>query len=400
MQLTIAAILAILFLITLAVRRVYYCVPAKELKRLAREKDQMGMALYKAVAFDGALAALLWLLAGVLASASFVLFALALPAALAALVVALVLWVGFGWVASSFPRAFMIKFTAALSPAVALVLAHTYGVLGRVSDFAHRHQQVFEHTGLYEKQDLVALLAKQKTQADSRVAQDDVELTERALAFGEKTASDILLPRKEVRLVRSSETIGPKLMDELHKSKQQVFPVSSEKGEQIIGIVRLEDLVKARQGGAVKSVADEAVYFVREDFSLAHVLAVFRQTKQRLLVVINNFEEFLGVISLDSLIDQIMGEQSELATENIYGDRAAVAQYKQPEQAVIPEPVESDSEPETPLPADGPEQAESDSEQGDAEFAAISDESVQNADIPKSAGNQENTPSDLPEVVK
>jgi CBS domain containing-hemolysin-like protein len=401
-QLIIAAILAMLFLLTLAVRRVYYCVPAKELKRLARENDAMGSALYKAVAFEGSLAVLLWLFAGAFASASFVLLALSLPIALAAVVIAVVLWVGFGWVTSSFPRSFMLKLTASISPMIAGILSHTHSVLGRVSHFIRNHQQVFDHTGLYEKEDFIDLLAKQKSQPDSRVAQDDVELIERALAFGEKTVSDITLPRKDVRIVRLSETIGPKLMDELHKSKQQIFPVSDEKGEQIIGMVRLEDLVKARQGGAVKSVADEAVYFVREDFSLAHVLDVFRQTKQRLLVVINNFEEFLGVVSLDTLVDQLMGKQIEPVTENIYGDRSAVAAFTQPELEVIPEPVESIPE-EPGISENSPEQiAEIETETKpetatEPEFEAIIDESVQNTSTPE---NQENATSDSPEVVK
>lgn len=400
-QLILAAVLAALFLLTLAVRRVYYCVPAKELKRLAREQDPMGSALYKAVAFDGSLAVLMWLFAGAFASASFVLLALSLPIVVAAVVISIVLWFGFGWVASSFPRAFMLKFAASISPLVAIVLSHTHVVLGKVSHVIRSHQQVFDHTGLYEKEDFVDLLAKQKSQQDSRVAQDDVELIERALAFGEKTVSDITLPRKDVRVVRLSETIGPKLMDELHKSKQQIFPVSDEKGERIIGMVRLEDLVKARQGGVVKSVADEAVYFVREDFSLAHVLEVFRQTKQRLLVVINNFEEFLGVVSLDTLIDQLMGKQVEPATENIYGDRTAVAEYKQPELEVIPEPVEDGEEISNP-----PEAAEVSEETTDEpapdidtddEFVAVTDESVQNLSKPE---NQENATSDSTEVVK
>jgi len=338
-QLVFAVLCALLFLLTMAVRRVYYCVPVKELKRLARERDQVGSTLYKVVAFDGSLAVLLWLLASAFAGLSFALFAMTLPLVLAVVAMMALLWLGFSWVASSFPRSFMVRFTAAISPTLAWILSHTHIALEGPSKVVRRHRRVLDHTGLYEKQDMLELLSQQKTQIDSRITQGDLGLIERVLAFSDKSTTDILTPRKEVRTVRINETIGPKLMDELHKNGQPSFLVTDETAERIVGSVRLEDLVKARQGGTVKTVADEAVAFVREDFSLPQLLDAFRTTKQSVLAVINNAEEFLGVVTIDNLLNQLV--DTEASEELIYTDRSAVANYQPPEPEESEEPSEA-----------------------------------------------------------
>src|SRR6266568_2757226 len=386
-QLVLAFVLALLFLLALAVRRVYYCVPAKELKRLARAHDRIGASLYKAVAFDGSLAILLWFLIGVFAASSFALFMAVLAWPLAGLSIAVVLWLGFGWVATAFPSSFMVRFTAAASPGLAWTLHHTHAVLAPMSDVIRNYHHTSEHTGLYEKQALTELFGRQKAQLDSRVAPEEIELMERVLSFGEKTVGEVAAPRQNVRLVRLGETIGPKLMDELHHSGQQLFPVCDDKSDRVIGLVRLEDLVKARHGGRVKSVATESVYFVRDDFLLAHVLEVFLRTSQQLLVVINNFEEFVGVVTLENLLEQLTGKQPSDAVENVYGDRAAVAQY----QPAEPEPV---ADPEL-------ESEETDSEVEPSETSHKPTELPEQSEpAPQSEKNQENATPEDPEVVE
>lgn len=362
----IAIACSLLFLLTIIVRRVYYCIPAKEIKRLARAHDSMGEALYRAVAFDDSLAALLWLLIGIFAALAFTFFVLALPAALAVVAIAVLVWLGFAGLAIAFPRSFMIRFAAALAPACAWLLSHLHPVLQLVARFVRQHHRVLEHTGLYERQDVIDLLVRQQSQPDSRVPTEDVELLQRVLALGDKTAQTILWPRAEVRLVRQNETIGPKLMDELHRAGQAVFLVADENGEHVTGQVRLEDLLKARHGGTIKDVASESVQYVRDDFTLVQVLQAFRKTNQQLLVVINNCEEFLGVVTLESLLTEIMGEQSGEAIT--YTDRAAIANYQLSLTIPEPESIESDPLPEetpptTPeSPDDRPQQSAPESE--------------------------------------
>ncbi len=346
-------ICALLFLLVIAVRRVYYCVPAKELKRLARGQDTVGRQLYKVVAYDGSLAVLLWVLAGVLLAASAFFLAHGLPALTAVTVIAGLIWLGFAWLAVSSPWGFTVRLAVLVSPPLAWLLSKLHGVLAPASRFIRAHHRVFDHTGLYEREDLLDLLYRQKQQADSRLNSGDIELLERVLHFDDQTALDILTPLAQVRIVRASETIGPKLMDELHNSGALAFPVVEKEGEPVVGVVALEDLVAAKQGGQVHSLTNPNVAFVREDFTLTQVMRAFRHTGQRLLVVVNAFEEFVGVVSLESLLEQLLGKVEEADNFVAYEDRSAVARYQPPvrEAAESPEvPIKNNPTPtpETP----------------------------------------------------
>lgn len=342
-----------IFLALVAVRRVYFCVPAKELKRLARSGDQAGARLYQAVAFDGSLTLVLWALIGGFATASFVLLNAALPGWAAVLAIAALVWLGFAWLLNAAPRSAVVQLAVWLAPPLAKLLGRLQPLLEPVNRFINQHHRVFDHTGLYEKQDLLELLDKQQNQADSRVQPAEVAQLQRALSFGDRTANEIVLPKEQVRVVSPHETIGPKLLDELHKTGQQQFPVCETEadGQRVVGVVRLDDLVRAKQGGSVQSVTDQAVAFVRDDFVLPQVLQAFRQTGQRLLIVINNFEEFVGVVTLDKLFEALTGESQP--ADLAFDDRTAVASYQpailQPQEVPdVPEPVEMPQPTETP----------------------------------------------------
>jgi hypothetical protein len=94
-------LLALLFLLVMlfgiALRKTYDYLPRRELKRQARDGDQVAAILYKAVAYGPSLRILLWLLIGLSAAAGFVLFSSVAPDFLAFLAIAGLVWYGFVW---------------------------------------------------------------------------------------------------------------------------------------------------------------------------------------------------------------------------------------------------------------------------------------------------------------
>jgi CBS domain containing-hemolysin-like protein len=66
------------------------------------------------------------------------------------------------------------------------------------------------------------------------------------------------------------------------------------------------------------------VYFVHEDLALQHVLEAFLKTKHHLFIVVNSFEEYVGVITIEDLLEQIIG--AKIVDEfDQYDDLRAVA---------------------------------------------------------------------------
>ena len=154
----------------------------------------------------------------------------------------------------------------------------------------------------------VKLLEKQKMQPDNRIPVGEIDLLSHALTFGDKMVSDALVPKRIISTVSADEAIGPVLMGELHASGYSRFPVFETKRDNIIGVLYLHDLVVMKQSGTVRDVMRHKLTYVHEDFSLYQTLQAFIKTKQHLFIVVNSFEEYVGIITIEDVLERVIGK--------------------------------------------------------------------------------------------
>jgi CBS domain containing-hemolysin-like protein len=305
----VGVLLAMLAVMFWSVRQTYKRIPQHELKRLARHDDEVAQLLYRAVAYGASLRVLL--------DSVVVLFNLL---ALAALTSAIGIWraiallgvmLAIGWlllVPSDELTRSGLWLAKKLAPGIAWLLERLHSLLTVVIGFVRRYRRVYVHTGLYEKSDLVALLERQKNQSDSRISEDEIELLQHALTFGDKLVSDILIPQRIVQMVTTNDAIGPVLMDELSKSGHSRFPVYDGKRDNVVGVLYLHDLIGAKHSGTVADVMSYKLTYVHEDFTLYQALQAFLRTKRHLFVVVNSFEERVGILTIEDVLEQVIGK--------------------------------------------------------------------------------------------
>lgn len=324
----IGYLLLLLGLAAVALQRLYSFVPVRELKRLARRHDPLAAALYRVAAYGASLRLLLWIIATLGIAGGLVLtvpplipiarFSLLIVVAL----LALILLPSLRLTQRSAPVA------AICSRVLIAVLRHTHGALEKMASLANRFRDMPRHSRLYEKEDLAELIGRQKDQADNRIHLDDLELVQRALGFSDLRAADVVQPRKEAHLVNADDSIGPILLDQLHKQGQSSFLVYKDGTDNIIGSLAMSDAVTAKQGGRVFDLIRSDLIYVHEDFSARQVLQAFHKTGHQVAVVINNAEEFVGVITLNRLLQNLLGGAQD--DEMSYGNRQSIAGYKPP----------------------------------------------------------------------
>ncbi len=318
-------LLTALMLFAISLLRVYRHVPAKELKRRARRGDDLAKLFHQAVAYGVSLDILLWFIIGVSASVLFVLLSinLAWPLALA-LCMALV-WFGFAWLPNAQISKYTVIATKAVTPAIHWLLEFLQPLFKRISVALKHLQPVTIHTGMYEKEDLVDLINAQKVQADSRITKEELQIAKHALQFGDKAVAEIMTPKRVMKTVATVDMVGPVLMGELHKSGHSRFPVAQQgKEDEIVGTLYLRDVVNAKAGGFVKDIMRKDVFYVHEKQSLARVLDAFIKTKHHMFLVVNNFEEIVGLITIEDIVEQILGKQI-IDEFDQYDDLRAVA---------------------------------------------------------------------------
>lgn len=323
-SLILGLVCALIALSFLSLLKTYQHIPAREVKRLARAGDATASILYKPIAYGTSLLVVLWTIVGLALALSLVLFANALPFWLALVVTVVVIWGGFVWIPTGDLSNIGIWTARKLAGPFTWLLEHLNPVISRLVRFVRAHHHVTFHTGLYDKTDLVELLELQKDQPDSRISPSEIDMLTHALSFGDKKVTEVLIPKRVVSLVSANEVIGPILSDELHKSGHSRFPVYDGKRDDIVGVLFLRDLVMNKKTGLVRSVMKTRLTYVHEDFTLYQTLEAFIKTKQHLFLVVNAFEEFVGIVTIEDIIEQIVGKM--IVDEfDYYDDLRAVA---------------------------------------------------------------------------
>lgn len=305
-------ILAILFLaiaaVAVVIQKTYFYIPARELKRQAAHHEPLATVLWQAVAYGMALRILLWGLIAVGAGVGLVLLDHLIPTIAAMAVVAVLLIYTFAWLPNTRLTSIGGRLTVWLTPTVVWLLDHTLTVLTWAQRWIHRHI-ISGHTGLFDREDLVELLQTQKAQPDNRIGVDELAMAESVLTFGDKLVRNVLTPRRVVKAVPADENIGPVVMDDLHKSGYSRFPVYSGSQDNIVGVLYLRDLVQRRASGKIETHMHKQVCYVHESQTLSEALRAILKTHQQLFVVVNSFEEYVGIITLEDVLEEVIGKQ-------------------------------------------------------------------------------------------
>lgn len=333
--------LVIVYLKSLLIYKTYHALPLQELRRRARSKDKKATALYKVAVFDGSLDLLLWFF-GSAGAAGMVLIA-----AHAAWWLAFIVAMAAAWLAVWLPKpkvdGWLWNLNAWTARYTAAILTFAQPVLTALGALVPKHRYLTVHTGLYEKEDLLDLLNDQNHQLDNRISEQELMMAFAALTFGEKKVSSAMTPRRKVMWVAASEPIGPMLMDDLHKSGFSRFPVvktADKKTEpEVVGTVYLKDLIGHEDTGKVKDLMQSKAYFINEAQTLHQALDGFLKTHHHLLVVVNNFEEVVGVLTLEDVLEQIIGKQIVDEFDKYDSLRAVAGIEAKKEQATHHEPT-------------------------------------------------------------
>jgi len=306
MSLFWALLLLALALLTIAIRKTYYALPLAELKRKAEQHDGLAKVIYPAVAYGNSLRSLLWLVIGFLSAGSIILLARNLPVWASLLIVGPVLWIAFSWLPASRVSKPVAKITKLVTPSIIWLLNWLHPVLSRSADKVEKSLKTVKHTGLFEREDLLQLIERQQKQPDNRLTSEELEIARRALSFGDYIVGDILTNRKEIKTVLADDVVGPILIDELHQSGQELVLVRDTKNGPVVGSLEFHQL-NLHSKGHVRDIMNPTVYYLHENDSLSEALHAFFITNHSVFIVVNTFEEYLGVVTVENILRELLG---------------------------------------------------------------------------------------------
>lgn len=141
----------------------------------------------------------------------------------------------------------------------------------------------------------------------------EAEMITNVLAFGDKTAENIMTRRKEITAFEGHETLQTVLEQILQGSKSR-FPVYDEELDNIIGILYLRDAVqfgKEEQLLACPLMEIEGLLrkaeFIPETRKVDLIFRFMQSRKIHMMLVIDEYGQLAGLVTLEDLLEEIVG---------------------------------------------------------------------------------------------
>ncbi len=296
----------------------------RELKRQARAGNKDAQAVYPVRAYGMQLWILLWTVLGFLTTSIILLLKSVIGSALLIILInvplIVILHAILPWSKRPKPSLHM---AAVASPYLEWVLIKTYPIMRRLEKWVGRWIQPEPFMLIQSKEELLEILRHNADEFD-KISKHELKIAENALIFGEKLVTDHMTPLNAVYFVNNEEELTPVVINELHDSGHSRFPVYHENNQNVIGTLYLRDAVRLKNPKPVHKVMREDVYYINEQQPLDYALHAFIKTKHHLFVVVNEFEDVVGVITIEDVIKEIIGHSINDENDK-YDDMRAVA---------------------------------------------------------------------------
>ena len=208
------------------------------------------------------------------------------------------------------------SFSLAVAPAISLlekVVSPIRIVVHRISDWI---------ISLFEKKyppEEIPLTREELTTAlhlgsrEGTLNGEEKEMITEIFKLGDKTVRQLMTPRNEIA---SFEVDTPleEIAAVIKEKEYSRIPIYSGKVENVIGILYPKDLVMARARGSERLSLGEFLrkpYFVPEIMKASRLLKEFLERKIHIALVVDEYGGISGLITLDDLIEEIVGEIRE-----------------------------------------------------------------------------------------
>ena len=139
---------------------------------------------------------------------------------------------------------------------------------------------------------------------------DEKNMLKSILDLDEITVGSIMVPRKDIFSLPAKINYND-LIEKLDESPHSRIPVWEKNPENIIGVFHVRRLLSLKKTDPknfnIKSLCQKP-WFIPESTKLDNQLMEFKKKKEHFSIVVDEYGEFLGIITLEDIIEEIVGD--------------------------------------------------------------------------------------------
>ena len=140
---------------------------------------------------------------------------------------------------------------------------------------------------------------------------DEARVIRNVLSFETRTAAEVMTPRPVVFTMGTDVTVR-EAVDLVELNRFSRVPVYDEDPEELVGIAHKLDILKAVANDEFgTTVADlmRPIHFVVDTASLDQLMRTFLERRQHMVAVIDEFGGFEGIVTLEDVLEELIGRE-------------------------------------------------------------------------------------------
>ena len=199
-----------------------------------------------------------------------------------------------------------LVFTAVFRPIVAGLNNFSNWVLGRFGLIAQE-----ELSGARTPEELSSLVRRSAEMGtlDTRTA----TFVDRTLKFSARTAADVMTPRMDMETIGADQNLN-EVLAFARRTGFSRFPVTDGNADEIRGILHVKKAIavpKSKRGQLTAGTIASDVVRVPEAVTLDTLIVELREAPFQMAVVIDEYGGTAGVVTLEDLVEEIVGEVAD-----------------------------------------------------------------------------------------
>ncbi len=199
-------------------------------------------------------------------------------------------------------------FMKVMTPAIFVINGLSIGVLFLLRVDPNAKNNVMTETELRTIVDV--------SHEDGVIESDEREMINNVFDLGDARAKDVMVPRVHVTFADVNSTYD-ELIDIFREDKFTRLPVFKDTTDNVVGTINMKDLLlyDNTKGFHIQDILREA-YFTYEYKNISELLVEMRKASFNIAIVLDEYGETAGLITLEDILEEIVGEIHDEYDEN------------------------------------------------------------------------------------
>lgn len=173
-----------------------------------------------------------------------------------------------------------------------------------------------ENPTVWNKEELEELIKDHGDSEHSDLEVDEGEMIIGALSFSDKKVGEVMTYKDNCFLLEDHTVLTEEVLAKIKDMGFTRVPIFDDYHQNILGILYTKDLILVPVGTPIMDIyRKDSIFRVHTDLNLDKMLKMFIKRRIHMAYVLNKKDEFVGLITLEDIVEEIISQEIEDETD-------------------------------------------------------------------------------------